>query len=155
MFLGEGFSPATITPKEWVSLFFFPFGLILGAILGWWKEGLGGVIMVVSVFAGILVSDPSSSGGGYMLICASPGFLFLLSWILSKSAAMSGEIDAEEKLAGPATSLQHSEEVLEERRIRLAASLCPKCGHPISYSDKNCPSCHINLMFAAAHFDGW
>src|SRR3989304_2656932 len=98
MFIGEGFEPAKITPREWASLFFFPFGLVVGMILAWWKEGLGGAMTVVSVFASLFVSDPSSSGGGYMLICASPGFLFLLYWILSKSARMPAETRVDPKV---------------------------------------------------------
>jgi hypothetical protein len=86
MFLMQGLSLNEITPREWVSLFFFPFGASLGMILAWWQEGLGGAITVVSVFLSILVHDPSS-GGGYMLACASPGLLFLFSWVLSLSTA--------------------------------------------------------------------
>ena len=84
MFLGEGFDASKITPREWISLFFFPFGVSAGMILAWWKEGLGGVITVVSFIAELFVGDVSSSGGGYMLICASPGLLFLLCWFLSQ-----------------------------------------------------------------------
>ena len=85
MFLGEGFDPAKITVREWTSLFFFPFGLVVGMILAWWKEGLGGAIAVGSTLATLIVGDFNSSGAGYMLICASPGFLFLLYWFLSNS----------------------------------------------------------------------
>ena len=84
MFLTQGFSLNELTPREWISLFFFPFGATLGMILAWWQEGLGGAITVVSVFLSILVHDPSS-GGGYMFACASPGLLFLFSWVLSLS----------------------------------------------------------------------
>ncbi len=84
MFLGEGFDPTKVRPIEWVMLLFGPFGLILGMILGWWKEGLGGAITILSYFAALSVGGYSSSGAGYLLICASPGFLFLLSWFLSR-----------------------------------------------------------------------
>jgi hypothetical protein len=46
-------------------------------LLGWWKEGLGGAIVILSLFASLIVGDYSGAGGGYMFICASPGFLFL------------------------------------------------------------------------------
>ena len=85
MFLTQGFPTNGNSPREWVSLLFFPCGASLGMILAWWQEGLGGAITVVSVFLSILVHDPSS-GGGYMFACASPGFLFLFSWVLSLSA---------------------------------------------------------------------
>ena len=83
MFLGEGFEPAKIKPIEWVMLLFGPFGLMLGMIIGWWKEGLGGAITVLCYFAALLVGDYSGFGAGNLLICAAPGFLFLLSWFLS------------------------------------------------------------------------
>lgn len=86
MFIGEGFDPSKVKPIEWVMLAFGPFGLILGMILGWWKEGLGGLIAVLSYTGALIVGDYSGSGAGYLLVCASPGFLFLLAWILSGSA---------------------------------------------------------------------
>jgi len=85
MFLGEGFEPAKVKPIEWLMLIFGPFGLMLGMLLGWWKDGLGGAVVILSLFASLIVGDYSGSGAGYMLICASPGFLFLVSWILSKT----------------------------------------------------------------------
>ena len=97
MFFGEGFEPDKVTPREWISLFFFPFGLIVGMILAWWKEGLGGAITIGSLIAILIVGDVSGSGGWFMLICASPGFLFLLSWLLSKPSRLSRDTpDSEE-----------------------------------------------------------
>lgn len=84
MLFGNGINISGLTLRGWVSLFFFPLGASLGMVLGWWQEGLGGAITVVSVFLSILIHD-SSSGGGYMFACASPGILFLLSWMLSMS----------------------------------------------------------------------
>lgn len=156
MFMGEGFDPAKITPREWVSLFFFPFGLVVGMILAWWKEGLGGLITVGSLFANLFVMDVSSSGAGYMLLCASPGFLFLLCWILSKPTVMSAESLAyEEGVAQTLAPLSLSIEVLEARKARITAGLCPKCGVQVAPTDKNCPSCRINLAFARGHLDEW
>lgn len=83
MFFGEGFDPSKVKPIEWVMLMFGPFGLILGMLLGWWKEGLGGAITILSYSAALLVGDYSGVGALYLLVCASPGFLFLLSWFLS------------------------------------------------------------------------
>jgi hypothetical protein len=86
MFLGEGFDTSKVTPREWVSLLFFPFGAMLGLILAWWKEGLGGAISLGSLLANYIVGDVSSAGGGYQLICVSPAFLFLLCWFLAREA---------------------------------------------------------------------
>ncbi len=88
MFLGEGFDPAKVTSREWVSLAFFPFGVSVGMIIAWWKEGLGGAITVASAIAEFIVGDMSGRGGAYMLFCASPGFVFLLCWVISRSPAM-------------------------------------------------------------------
>ncbi len=97
MFLGEGFEPAKVKPIEWVYLIFGPFGLTLGMLLAWWKEGLGGAVIVLSLFVSLIVGDYSGSGAGFMLVCASPGFLFLLSWFLSRSASISAATAASEE----------------------------------------------------------
>lgn len=153
MFLGEGFDPARVTPHEWISLFFFPFGFIVGMIVAWWREGLGGAIAVISLFAVLFVGDFSPAGGGNMLICASPGFLFLLYWFLSRvGQAPEGTAADKKEIPGLLAPL-HGAEDLEVRTTRLAMGLCPKCGHPLSATDKNCPVCRINLEFARAHLD--
>jgi hypothetical protein len=89
LFFRGNFDPHAATPREWVSFFFFPLGASLGMILAWWQEGLGDALTVLSVFVSVLVHDPSA-GGGYALSCASPGFLFLLSWMLSLSMTNPG-----------------------------------------------------------------
>ena len=105
MFFGEGFDPAKVKPNEWVMLLFGPFGFMLGMFLGWWKEGLGGAITIVCFFIALSVGDYSGAGGRYMLICASPGFLFLFAWLLSNPAMMSKDKPvSEEKPPQPPTS---------------------------------------------------
>jgi hypothetical protein len=97
MFIGEGFDPAKVGPIEWIMLLFGPIGLIVGMILGWWKEGLGGAVTILSFFASLLVGDYSGSGAAYMAVCAAPGFLFLFAWILSKPALLFKEEPAAEE----------------------------------------------------------
>lgn len=155
MFVGEGFDPAKVRPLEWLMLFFGPFGLMLGMILGWWKEGLGGAITILSLFISLLVGDYSGSGGGYMLICASPGFLFLLSWLLSKTMETPNMPAHEGDASLPSAPLITDTKVLETRQARVAAKLCPKCGIQLKPTDQNCPSCRINLAFAREHLDAW
>lgn len=89
MFAGEGFDPTKVNPNKWIMLLFGPFGFMLGMILGWWKEGLGGAITIASFFGAMLVGDYSGSGATYMAVCAAPGFLFLFAWLLSIPAMMS------------------------------------------------------------------
>lgn len=83
--IGEGGNPAAITWSEWAMLFFFPFGVIVGLALGWWKEGVGGLIAVGSLAAFYLLETLFSGdppGGPYFTIFASPGAFFLISWWL-------------------------------------------------------------------------
>ena len=97
MFFGEGFDPAKVKPNEWLMLIFGPFGLMVGMILGWWKEGLGGAITIVSFFGAMLVGDYSGSGATNMAICSAPGFLFLFAWLLSNPALLSRDKHASEE----------------------------------------------------------
>ena len=84
---GEEFHLAKITLKEWVGLIFFPVGVVVGMIVAWWKEGVGAGITMASLLAfyivyGFLFGDHL---GGWFILFAVPSFLFLLSWILSRS----------------------------------------------------------------------
>jgi hypothetical protein len=85
-FIGEGFNPTLITPAEWVGLFFFPFGIAVGMIVAWRREGLGGAITVGSLLA--FYAWQLASGdlprGPYFALFAAPGFLFLLSASLAR-----------------------------------------------------------------------
>lgn len=86
LFSGEGLHPSQVAPRQWVGLFFFPFGVIVGMAIAWWKEGLGAAITFASVLGLYLVY-------GYLmryhvaswifLVFASPAFLFLLHWLFS------------------------------------------------------------------------
>ena len=116
MFIGEGFDPTKITRLEWASLFFFPFGLVIGMIFAWWREGLGGAITAVSVLASLFVTHPSSSRVMYMLLFASPGFLFLLCWSLSKTAKAAEIPVYKGDVAQPSSLLSPNAEVIESRK---------------------------------------
>ena len=82
--VGEPFHP---TPKEWLGLIFFPFGICAGMIVAWRKEGLGGTITVGSllVFYGVhFLTAGRLPHGWAWVVFAAPGFLFLLSWYRSR-----------------------------------------------------------------------
>lgn len=84
--LAEGFSPAQLTFRDWVGLFFFPFGVCLGMIVAWRREGLGGGITVGSLlafYAALRIMDGRFPRGPYFAILAAPGILFLVCWLLS------------------------------------------------------------------------
>lgn len=93
LFAGEGFHPSKISANEWAGLIFFPIGVLIGMAIAWWKEGAGSVITVGSLIGFYLVWGyllRNHIGGWWFLVFASPGFLFMLHWLLS---------DAEERHA--------------------------------------------------------
>ena len=88
LFVGEGFNPSAITHNEWIGLLFFPTGVVIGMCVAWWKEGLGAAITVGSLAAFYLVWGwlmRNHIGGWAFVVFASPGFLFLLHWLLRGS----------------------------------------------------------------------
>ena len=85
LFFGEGLHPSRITANEWTGLVFFPIGVVIGMLIAWWKEGVGSVVSIGSLLGFYLVWGylmRNHIGGWWFLIFASPGFLFLLHWLL-------------------------------------------------------------------------
>lgn len=70
-----------ITFKQAIGLLFFPVGLVVGLILAWWREILGGTISVVSVICFYVIygwfSNNSLALGWWFIVFAIPGILFL------------------------------------------------------------------------------
>lgn len=88
LFAGEGLHPSQVATREWVGLFFFPFGVIVGMVIAWWKEGLGAAITLGSLLGFYFVYGYLMRyhiGGWVFVVFASPGFLFLLHWLLYRS----------------------------------------------------------------------
>ena len=86
LFLGEGLHPSEISRNEWAGLLFFPIGVMIGLMVAWWKEGLGSAVTLLSLLAFYLVYGyllRNHIGGWVFIAFASPGFLFLLHWLLS------------------------------------------------------------------------
>jgi len=84
--LAEGFNSAQFAPRDWVGLFFFPFGVCLGMIVAWRREGLGGGITVGSLlafYAALRIMDGRFPRGPWFALVAAPGALFLVCWLLS------------------------------------------------------------------------
>jgi len=84
--LAEGFNLAQFTPRDWVGLVFFPFGVGLGMIVAWRREGLGGSITVGSLaafYAALRIMGGRFPGGPYFALVAAPGILFLVCGLLS------------------------------------------------------------------------
>jgi len=96
--LGEGdFSEIdSITILEWIAILFFPLGVVVGMVVAWWRERLGGIITVSSLVAFYLLNmlfTGSFPGGSWFLIFVAPGMVFLLCGFLerSKSSQTSGK----------------------------------------------------------------
>jgi hypothetical protein len=85
LFAGEGLHPSEISRNEWAGLLFFPTGVMIGMIVAWWKEGLGSAVTLLSLLAFYMVYGyllRNDIGGWAFITFASPGFLFLLHWLL-------------------------------------------------------------------------
>lgn len=84
---GEGGAP---TLRQAVLMVFFPFGLVGGLVLGWWRETWGGALALASLAAFYVLEVAMSGrfpGGPYFAILASPGLLFLASGLLRRRFA--------------------------------------------------------------------
>ena len=84
-FIGEGFDFSKIGLNEWLGLMFFPLGLVIGLMISWRNEGLGGAISVISLFAfyfiyGLILNGRIWQGWTFIMF-AIPGFLFLVYWL--------------------------------------------------------------------------
>lgn len=86
---GESFQLTRIRAVEWLGLMLFPVGVVVGFVVAWWREGLGGGITVTSLLAFYVVFafllNGKLSHGGWFFVFAFPGFLFLISWLISRS----------------------------------------------------------------------
>jgi hypothetical protein len=82
--VGEGVNPSG---GEWLGFLFFPLGISVGMIVGWWREGAGGTITSGSLLGFYiihLITAGAFPKGWAWLVFAAPGFLFLLSWYWSR-----------------------------------------------------------------------
>jgi hypothetical protein len=90
LFQGEAFHPSNVALKEWIGLFFFPTGVIVGMVIAWWKEGLGALIALGSLGVFYLVYGfvMSNHIGGWAFVAfSSPALLFLAHWLLRHGRA--------------------------------------------------------------------
>jgi hypothetical protein len=84
MLPGESWNP---TSNQIVGLLFFPLGMVLGFVIAWWREGVGGTVTVGSMalfYLWMWSRDGRIPAGPYFLLLAAPGLLFIVSALLSK-----------------------------------------------------------------------
>ncbi len=89
IFIGARFEILQIAAREGFGLLLFPLVVIIGFGVAWWHEGLGGGISTISLLGfyivyGLLMRGNINQGWGF-IVFASPGLLFLLSWLCSRS----------------------------------------------------------------------
>jgi hypothetical protein len=85
--LGDDERGVSPTALEWLGIAFFPGGVIVGMLLAWWKELLGGAITVASLlgfYAWHLSVSGKLSAGPWFIILAAPGLLFLVASLLER-----------------------------------------------------------------------
>ncbi len=85
--VGGGGGGGVPTATEAVALGFFPIGVAAGLLIAWRREGMGGVITVLSLAAFYLwlfLLDGRLTRGPYFLLFAAPGFLFLATGFLER-----------------------------------------------------------------------
>jgi hypothetical protein len=114
---------------------------------------LGSAVMVMK--SDSMKSDPLAvhlePGGAVTLSCQ-----IKWGWLTNKAFLQQEGVYATESIAEQGTLQEPaSKQVLDERKARIAAGLCPKCGNKIAHTDQNCPSCRINLTFAREHLAEW
>lgn len=72
--------PGTPTLAEATLMAFFPFGVMAGMVLGWWKELYGGLFTVISLaifYVLMFVQRGQVPPGPYFALFALPGVMFL------------------------------------------------------------------------------
>lgn len=91
LIIGYGLDPNEPLPSliEWLELALFPFGVIVGQLIAWKKEGVGSFITIASIAVFYIIEFVFKGrfpGGPYFMLVAFPGFLFLICNINSKKS---------------------------------------------------------------------
>ena len=84
---------AKVRPAEWLFLLFFPFGLMLGLALAWWREALGAAVAAGSVaafYVSYALLTGGLPGGPWFLVFTAPAVLFFASWFAHRRRSQPG-----------------------------------------------------------------
>jgi hypothetical protein len=82
LFLFGGAEHINFTLREFIAILFFPFGVIIGFIIAWFRPTLGGWLSLASLgvfYLFLFFSSGNFPGGPYFLAFAVPSLLFLWS----------------------------------------------------------------------------
>jgi hypothetical protein len=89
LFVFGGRETLKVSGRQWLALVFFPLGIVVGFVVAWWKEGLGGGITVASLLIFYLIFVWLLGGnlarGVWFLVFAIPGFLFLAAAAIARA----------------------------------------------------------------------
>jgi hypothetical protein len=80
---------AELRLAAWIGLLLYPFGVLLGLALAWWREGLGAAVAGVSVTA-FYLSEVLLAGrlaGPRPLVFTAPAVLFFASWFAHRQGS--------------------------------------------------------------------
>jgi hypothetical protein len=94
---------AKVRPAEWLALLFFPFGVIPGLTVAWWREALGAAVAALSVtafYAYLVLISGRAPGGPWFLVLTAPAALFFASWLAHRPPR--GRLTDERSAAQPA-----------------------------------------------------
>jgi hypothetical protein len=87
--IGEGSAPGTVAGRQWIGLLFFPFGVVVGMLVAWKREAVGGLLSIGSLTCFYVVYGFILSGrlpGGWAFVAfSSPAFFFLLTWLVERT----------------------------------------------------------------------
>lgn len=78
---GESIDPSKLRFNEWIGFIFFPVGLLIGLIISWKKEIVGGIVTIVSmiIFAFLMVLN------WFIIALGFPSVLFIFHAIITKN----------------------------------------------------------------------
>lgn len=90
-------TPSRVTFAEGLALMFFPLGVVIGMIVAWKWEGIGSSLGLTSLalFYGVyrfLLSNHFPTGW-WFLIFSLPLFIFLATWIVSRTTPRRNNAD--------------------------------------------------------------
>ncbi len=75
------------TANEALGLLLFPFGVVVGFGIAWWREGIGGLVTIgsLALFGLWMFHRDGRFPGPYFLLFAGPGFIHTANALLSRS----------------------------------------------------------------------
>ena len=94
--LAEGLNPLSLRLGAALLFVLFPLGVALGMVLDWWRELPRGVVAALCpglFYLVHLVTAGRLPRGLFFFLFSLPGFLFIISWALSRTQRTTGTIE--------------------------------------------------------------